>query len=194
MSRRADLRFEDQQLTSFAGLIAFQPLLARLDLKNPLRGCFQHLRVRPIFGHASILLQWHDPVGAVTVLQHQAGKERAAAGNCKGTELESHDLTPPCRGDDYDVKHLRATNTREGAMAHIVIEYSANLRGQLDLPGFLRSVHAAALATGVFPIGGRLGILPANEHRLPMVPATPELERKLDAVLKRVGLLEDRAA
>ena len=40
----------------------------------------------------------------------------------------------------------------------------------------------------------RLGILPANEHRLPMVPATPELERKLDAVLKRVGLLEDRAA
>src|SRR5580693_4350433 len=39
-------------------------------------------------------------------------------------------------------------------MAHIVIEYSANLRGQLDLPGFLRSVHGAALATGVFPIGG----------------------------------------
>jgi 5-carboxymethyl-2-hydroxymuconic-semialdehyde dehydrogenase len=36
--------------------------------------------------------------------------------------------------------------------------------------------------------------LPATEHRLPMVPATAELERKLDAVLKRVGLLEDRAA
>jgi 5-carboxymethyl-2-hydroxymuconate isomerase len=35
-----------------------------------------------------------------------------------------------------------------------VIEYSANLRRQLDLPGFLRSVHEAALATGVFPIGG----------------------------------------
>jgi 4-hydroxy-tetrahydrodipicolinate synthase len=40
----------------------------------------------------------------------------------------------------------------------------------------------------------RLGLLPANEHRLPMVPATPELVRRLDAVLKRVGLLEDRAA
>jgi 5-carboxymethyl-2-hydroxymuconate isomerase len=39
-------------------------------------------------------------------------------------------------------------------MAHIVIEYSANLRGQLDLPVFLRRVHEAALATGVFPIGG----------------------------------------
>jgi 5-carboxymethyl-2-hydroxymuconate isomerase len=39
-------------------------------------------------------------------------------------------------------------------MAHIVIEYSANLRGQFDLDGFLRAVHGAALATGVFPIGG----------------------------------------
>lgn len=36
----------------------------------------------------------------------------------------------------------------------------------------------------------RLGILPTNEHRLPMVPATPELEKRLDAVLQRAGLLE----
>ncbi len=35
----------------------------------------------------------------------------------------------------------------------------------------------------------RLGILARNEHRLPMVPATPELERKLDGVLERSGLL-----
>ncbi|MBD5605430.1 MAG: 4-hydroxy-tetrahydrodipicolinate synthase [Candidatus Eremiobacteraeota bacterium] len=35
----------------------------------------------------------------------------------------------------------------------------------------------------------RLGLLATNEHRLPMVPATPELERRLDAVLDRSGLL-----
>lgn len=35
----------------------------------------------------------------------------------------------------------------------------------------------------------RLGILPENEHRLPMVPATPELETRLDGVLERAGLL-----
>lgn len=40
----------------------------------------------------------------------------------------------------------------------------------------------------------RLGILPANEHRLPMMPATPELERKLDGVLRRSRLLEESAA
>jgi 4-hydroxy-tetrahydrodipicolinate synthase len=40
----------------------------------------------------------------------------------------------------------------------------------------------------------RLGILASNEHRLPMVPATPELERRLDAVLLRAGLIEERVA
>ncbi len=39
-------------------------------------------------------------------------------------------------------------------MAHICVEYSSNLRGQLDLPALLRSLHQAALATGIFPIGG----------------------------------------
>ena len=34
----------------------------------------------------------------------------------------------------------------------------------------------------------RLGILSSNEHRLPMVPATPELEKRLDGVLARAGL------
>ncbi len=40
----------------------------------------------------------------------------------------------------------------------------------------------------------RLGLLPSNEHRLPMVPATAELERRLDGVLQRAGLLTERAA
>ena len=40
----------------------------------------------------------------------------------------------------------------------------------------------------------RLGLLPANEHRLPNVPATPELEKRLDAVLRHAGLLQERAA
>jgi 4-hydroxy-tetrahydrodipicolinate synthase len=35
----------------------------------------------------------------------------------------------------------------------------------------------------------RLGLIPANEHRLPMVPATRELEKRLDGVLKRAGLI-----
>ena len=40
----------------------------------------------------------------------------------------------------------------------------------------------------------KLGIMPTNEHRLPMVPATPELEKKLDGVLERAGLLQGAGA
>lgn len=40
----------------------------------------------------------------------------------------------------------------------------------------------------------KLGLMPTNEHRLPMMPATPELEKRLDGVLERAGLLEDAAA
>lgn len=40
----------------------------------------------------------------------------------------------------------------------------------------------------------RLGIIPANEHRLPNMPATAELEVRLDGVLRRAGLLSDGAA
>jgi len=35
----------------------------------------------------------------------------------------------------------------------------------------------------------RMGILPENSHRLPMVPATPELEKRLDVVLADAGLI-----
>src|SRR5216684_205994 len=35
----------------------------------------------------------------------------------------------------------------------------------------------------------RMGLLPNEEHRLPMVPATAELAERLDGVLRRAGLL-----
>ena len=35
----------------------------------------------------------------------------------------------------------------------------------------------------------KLGIIDNNEHRLPMMPATPELEKRLDGVLARAGLI-----
>ncbi len=50
------LRFEDQQLTSFAGLILFQQLFAIVSLRERLRLCFRHLNVKSIFGHGRIVL------------------------------------------------------------------------------------------------------------------------------------------
>ena len=38
----------------------------------------------------------------------------------------------------------------------------------------------------------RLGILPGNEHRLPMVPASADVAARLDALLVNAGLLDRR--
>ncbi len=54
--RLPEIRFEDQRLTSFAGLIVFQSLFNRLGLKGQLTGCFRHLKVSPIFGHGLTVL------------------------------------------------------------------------------------------------------------------------------------------
>lgn len=39
-------------------------------------------------------------------------------------------------------------------MAHFMLEYSANLAPELDVPGLFRKLLASAKETGVFPLGG----------------------------------------
>ncbi len=51
-----EIRFEDQKLTSFAGLVVVQSLFARLKLKERLRGCFDHFSTSPIFGYHVIVM------------------------------------------------------------------------------------------------------------------------------------------
>jgi hypothetical protein len=54
--RIPEIRFEDQRLTSFAGLVLFQSLFSRLELKRKLSRCFRHLPVSPIYGHGFTVL------------------------------------------------------------------------------------------------------------------------------------------
>lgn len=39
-------------------------------------------------------------------------------------------------------------------MPHLIVEYSANIEDQIALDELLDKLHAAALTTGVFPLGG----------------------------------------
>jgi len=50
------IRFEDQKLTSFSGLLIFQVLFSRLNLKQRLKKCFSHAKVSPIFGHHLVVM------------------------------------------------------------------------------------------------------------------------------------------
>ena len=49
-------------------------------------------------------------------------------------------------------------------MPHIVVEYSANIRDRLDPPRLVERLHQAALATGVFPVGGTRTRAAEREH------------------------------
>lgn len=50
------LQFEDQKLTSFAGLVLFQALFERLELRTRLRRCFRHLKIKPAYDYAILML------------------------------------------------------------------------------------------------------------------------------------------
>ena len=50
------IRFEDQKLTSFSGLLIFQLLFKRINLKQRLKKCFAHLKVSPIFGRHLVVM------------------------------------------------------------------------------------------------------------------------------------------
>ena len=54
---------------------------------------------------------------------------------------------------------------------------------------------APFLDTGPIPVKCMMklmGLIPTNEHRLPMVPATPELEKQLQGIVERHSLAVKR--
>jgi hypothetical protein len=51
-----EIRFEDQRLTSFSGLLIFQALFTRLHFKSRLKRCFRHLKSSAIFSRHLIVL------------------------------------------------------------------------------------------------------------------------------------------
>ena len=51
------LRFEDQRLTSFAGLVLLQKLFQRIQLKARVQTCFRHLAAGKIFSPGTIFMQ-----------------------------------------------------------------------------------------------------------------------------------------
>ena len=52
-----NIKFEQQQLTSFAGLVILQPFLATIDFTASLARCFRHVRVGKVYGRATVFLQ-----------------------------------------------------------------------------------------------------------------------------------------
>ena len=82
-------------------------------------------------------------------------------------------------------------NLKPGVLAEMCeAVWRGDLNGAAELHHRLHEINKAVFFdTNPIPMkymAKKLGIITSNEHRLPMVPATPELEKRLDAVLARV--------
>lgn len=81
-------------------------------------------------------------------------------------------------------------------MPHLIVEYSANLERDVDIPRLVAAVHAAALETGIFPIGG---LRTRAERREIYAVADRDAENAFIHVQARIGMgrspdLRQRAA
>ena len=75
-------------------------------------------------------------------------------------------------------------------MPHVIVEYSANLDDGVTPRAMVDAVHAAVLASGVFPLGGvRTRAAPRAIYRI----ADGNPEHAFVAVLMRIGTGRDAA-
>jgi hypothetical protein len=51
-----EVRFEDQHLTSYSGLVLFKHFFSLIGLKERLWGCFRHLKGNSIYSHHMIIM------------------------------------------------------------------------------------------------------------------------------------------
>ena len=88
-------------------------------------------------------------------------------------------------------------NLRPGVLAEMCeAVWSSDLKTGRELHQRLLEINQSVFFdTNPIPIKymmKRMGLMPSNEHRLPMMAATDALETRLDAVLERAGLLDSK--
>ena len=149
--RIPEIRFEDQRLTSFAGLILFQSLFTRIGLKQKLSNCFQHLKVSPIFspGFTVMLLIVHLLLGYRQLQDLRYYRDDPVVRRLLGVK-RLPDVATISRSlagmDTHSVEKLRRLNRRQVLQR---IEELGLARITLDFDGSVLSTSRFAEGTAV---------------------------------------------
>ena len=150
--RIPEIKFEDQRLTSFAGLVVYQSLFSRIGLKRQLAGCFRHLRVSPIFGHGVVVLMLivHLLLGYRRLQDMRYYQDDPMVRRLMGLE-RLPDVATVSRTlaglDDTSVTHLRRLS-RQRALDQL---------GGLGLARITLDFDGSVLSTGRFAEGTAVG-------------------------------------
>lgn len=210
---------ETEQLTAYAVSAGVDALLIVTPyyIRPPQRGLIQYY-LKLASQHDTPWMIYHIPGRtAINVTLDTMKELRAKSANFVGMKHAVNDLgfVTECfaaLGDDFRVfvglEELSfpmmtigacglmnaVGNLRPGILAEMCqAVWNSDLKTGRELHQRLLEINQAVFYdTNPIPIKymmKKLGIMPSNEHRLPMVPATPEIERRLDGVLERAGLI-----
>lgn len=210
---------ETEQLTAYAVSAGVDALLIVTPyyIRPPQRGLIQYY-LKLASQHDTPWMIYHIPGRtAINVTLDTMKELRAKSANFVGMKHAVNDLgfVTECfaaLGDDFRVfvglEELSfpmmtigacglmnaVGNLRPGILAEMCQAiWNSDLKTGRELHQRLLEINQAVFYdTNPIPIKymmKKLGIMPSNEHRLPMVPATPEIERRLDGVLERAGLI-----
>ena len=147
-----EVRFEEQDLTSFSGLVIFQRLFARLNLKERLWRCFRHKAGGGIYGHHLLVLSLvvHLLLGFRELRDSRYYRDDEMVKRLLGLR-QLPEVSTLSRGlasaEEQDVQNLRRENRQ------LVLEQLDNLalaRITVDFDGSVQSTarHAEGTAVG----------------------------------------------
>jgi len=144
------IRFEDQQLTSFSGLLIFQLLFKRINLKQRLKKCFSHLKVSPLFGRhlIVILIIVHLLIGfrRLREVDYYRGSHRASPNGFTQASRCFHHLRALSQMEKVGVENVRRLS-RSLVIDGLQREQMPRLT--LDFDGSVQSTKGNAEGTAV---------------------------------------------
>ena len=150
-----DLQFSDsdkQSLTSFAGLVIYQQLFKRLDLKARLQDCFKHIAVSQIYGHHVIVLMLlvHLTLGYRRLRDREYYKDDPMVKRILGLNQlpDVSTISRALRSADSKAIEEMRTLSRDLVIDRLIVEQLARIT--LDLDGSVQSTgrHAEGAAVG----------------------------------------------
>jgi len=146
-----ELRFEDQRLSSFSGLVLIQELFFKLDLRNRLKRCFHHIHSSAVVGFhvVTLILIVHLMLGHRRLREMQRYREDPLVLRALGLRRLPDVATVSRRLSQVDresIQNLRAVNRS------LVLEPlgAVGMKGlTLDFDGSVLSTRRAAEGTAV---------------------------------------------
>lgn len=150
--RLPQLRFEDQRLTSFSGLVLLQVLFRRLELRERLRSCFTHLSKGLVVGlpKVTMLLIVHVMLGYRRLRELDYYRDDPLVARTLGLRWLPHVSTVSrglARMDDRAVANLQALN-RSMVADRIQQEQLARVTFDFDGSVIASNRFAEGLAVG----------------------------------------------